>query len=1006
MGIGLDSANEGIVPRFIHSLFENLNSKKASHYSFQISVSFLELHNEDLIDLLSPVKGLNNLTIREDSHGNICWSGVREEFVRTPKELIDLLQKGSVGRTTASTDMNNTSSRSHAIFSVVLKQYISLDSESVNHNIVDFSQQQTQNTRKLVSKFHFVDLAGSERLKRTNAVGDRAKEGISINSGLLALGNVISALGDESRKASHIPYRDSKLTRLLQDSLGGNSQTLMLACASPAEINVTETLNTLKYANRARNIRNRVIINQELGETERLKSVVTRLKEELRSTDDFLRAVNDEMDSLKSEVIVLNKDIKLMADELAIVKYERDCYKQKLTQQGEDICKEAEDTITSHLSSVAEYTSTIEMLRVELMQAQEQNRQLQQDSHEDSSVTLVNTTIYNNKNHDEKIAEKRNKKRHRSIKRTKTLPKKRSISSSTLQPSNKTEKDRLWLENLKEDLETEMKFLQSYKVYIKKKYRRRTIDIPLNGTSHFDSAQDSSVYNSIEKHKLLQKLSKSLDVNAMLIQKFEKSENQNHQFTKKIDEATVKKTTVISQHKRDISEQRGHYECRLKKQQSEYQALRRKYTQLINKSDTYKNQQHSSMDQLNKKIEKLTHEKKKLLKRIKQESDRAKEKISNYDKEISKMKRQELQLLTSKKKAEREAGVQRNAYKRAAEEIVAISAQMKQIATILKKVMVYSNRKKNSTSNHVTYHNLLAKAAACANIRGYLINKSMTKKPPTAGTVKLKAATLQQHVFQKKKMIHKAIYLYQQELLSERKIVLEEEGNSEMDLSTPQYMDERIDLITLHLDTLNKQITQLTEKEVENSDDSEWTDIINNKGKDIQLGISNITDSQVAYEIALSVIRSLEPEEARFIAESFLEDIIHLKSEYQYHSLLLRHLNSTIQSFQTGLVQMRRLISHLDSSFIKMLNCPVYLEHGLILPKEQENLDVTTVKPKRLTITSPATPTAPSIKSPGYSSNLKEPHFKSCLPIFSGSSRVVVARADPAPNLLMRLTEG
>jgi hypothetical protein len=89
MGIGLDSVNEGIVPRFIHSLFENLNSKKTPYYSFEVAVSFLELHNEDLIDLLSPVKGLNNLTIREDLHGNICWTGVREESARTPKELIE-----------------------------------------------------------------------------------------------------------------------------------------------------------------------------------------------------------------------------------------------------------------------------------------------------------------------------------------------------------------------------------------------------------------------------------------------------------------------------------------------------------------------------------------------------------------------------------------------------------------------------------------------------------------------------------------------------------------------------------------------------------------------------------------------------------------------------------------------------------------------------------------------------------------------------------------------------
>jgi hypothetical protein len=117
------------------------------------------------------------------------------------------------------------------------------------------------------SKFHFVDLAGSERLKRTGAGGDRMKEGISINAGLLALGNVISALADPAKaQTSHIPYRDSKLTRLLQDSLGGNAFTVMIACVSPIEYNLNESLNTLKYGARARNIKNRAEVNEvEVG---------------------------------------------------------------------------------------------------------------------------------------------------------------------------------------------------------------------------------------------------------------------------------------------------------------------------------------------------------------------------------------------------------------------------------------------------------------------------------------------------------------------------------------------------------------------------------------------------------------------------------------------------------------------------------------------------------------------------------------------------------------------
>ncbi|XP_046806276.1 kinesin-like protein KIF21B [Lucilia cuprina] len=150
--------------------------------------------------------------------------------------------------------MNDQSSRSHAIFTILIRRQrlITSGSEYVKDDL-----------ETLTSKFHFVDLAGSERMKRTGATGERAREGISINSGLLALGNCISALGDKTKKILHVPYRDSKLTRLLQDSLGGNSQTIMIACISPSDCDFMETLNTLKYANRARNIKNKVQVNQD-----------------------------------------------------------------------------------------------------------------------------------------------------------------------------------------------------------------------------------------------------------------------------------------------------------------------------------------------------------------------------------------------------------------------------------------------------------------------------------------------------------------------------------------------------------------------------------------------------------------------------------------------------------------------------------------------------------------------------------------------------------------------
>ncbi|KAI7897830.1 P-loop containing nucleoside triphosphate hydrolase protein, partial [Cokeromyces recurvatus] len=245
---------------------------------FAIFVSFIEIYNEELVDLLNPAPPNERtpVMIREDTKGHIIWSGIKEVPVDSTEDVLRYLRMGTENRATGSTDMNAKSSRSHAIFSVTLKQ--EKWSNEVHHDgewIVTHS------------KFHFVDLAGSERLKRTAAEGDRRKEGININAGLLALGNVISALSDPSNKKSiHVPYRDSKLTRLLQDSLGGNSTTLMIACVSPAEINLTETVNTIKYACRARTIRNKVEKNESWmmnDNVDHLRHIILKLKAEIKS---------------------------------------------------------------------------------------------------------------------------------------------------------------------------------------------------------------------------------------------------------------------------------------------------------------------------------------------------------------------------------------------------------------------------------------------------------------------------------------------------------------------------------------------------------------------------------------------------------------------------------------------------------------------------------------------------------------------------------------------------
>ncbi|KAG0147379.1 hypothetical protein CROQUDRAFT_656109 [Cronartium quercuum f. sp. fusiforme G11] len=289
------SARIGIIPRAVRTIFHRIRQSPTTAKQTTIKTSYVEIYNEDLIDLVagssSSASAPGQVTIREDKDGKIIWSGLKELKVTGAREVMEILERGSSVRQTNSTDMNAQSSRSHAIFSLSLTQRKS-NSPSNGSGRRSRVASPTPGAGAdsewvtVTSKFHFVDLAGSERLKRTAAVGERVKEGISINSGLHALGNVISALGDPSKAktTTHIPYRDSKLTRLLQDSLGGNAHTLMIACVSPTEYNLNETLNTVKYANRARNIKNRAEVNAiEAGweDVEYLQSTVLKLRKEL-----------------------------------------------------------------------------------------------------------------------------------------------------------------------------------------------------------------------------------------------------------------------------------------------------------------------------------------------------------------------------------------------------------------------------------------------------------------------------------------------------------------------------------------------------------------------------------------------------------------------------------------------------------------------------------------------------------------------------------------------------
>ncbi|CAB3988481.1 Kinesin KIF21A [Paramuricea clavata] len=298
------------------------------------------------------------------------------KHVTSAKETLNSLQQGALSRTTASTNMNAQSSRSHAIFTLHITQQrvVKLNDDETMSNGV---QGQNFEYEMLTAKFNFVDLAGSERLKRTGATGDRAKEGISINCGLLALGNVISALGDKAKRGSHVPYRDSKLTRLLQDSLGGNSRTLMIACVSPSDRDFMETLNTLKYANRARNIKNKVVVNQDKASKQiaTLRSEIQTLMMELNEYKQGKRVAGEgeaHMSDMYHENTMLQTENDKLRMRIKALNHTVDEQKKRITEY---VANKSIALLNGELKGgveelIAGYVEEIEELRSRLLESE------------------------------------------------------------------------------------------------------------------------------------------------------------------------------------------------------------------------------------------------------------------------------------------------------------------------------------------------------------------------------------------------------------------------------------------------------------------------------------------------------------------------------------------------------------------------------------------------------------------------------------------------------------
>ncbi|XP_074259174.1 kinesin-like protein KIF21A isoform X14 [Saimiri boliviensis] len=409
MGTGFDvnivEEEQGIISRAVKHLFKSIEEKKhiaikngLPSPDFKVNAQFLELYNEEVLDLFDTTRDIDaknkksNIRIHEDSTGGIYTVGVTTRTVNTESEMMQCLKLGALSRTTASTQMNVQSSRSHAIFTIHVCQTRvcpQIDADNATDNKIISESAQMNEFETLTAKFHFVDLAGSERLKRTGATGERAKEGISINCGLLALGNVISALGDKSKRATHVPYRDSKLTRLLQDSLGGNSQTIMIACVSPSDRDFMETLNTLKYANRARNIKNKVMVNQDRASQQinALRSEITRLQMELMEYKTGKRIIDEEgvesINDMFHENAMLQTENNNLRVRIKAMQETVDALRSRITQlvsdQANHVLARAGEGNEEISNMIHSYIKEIEDLRAKLLESEAVNENLRKN---------------------------------------------------------------------------------------------------------------------------------------------------------------------------------------------------------------------------------------------------------------------------------------------------------------------------------------------------------------------------------------------------------------------------------------------------------------------------------------------------------------------------------------------------------------------------------------------------------------------------------------------------
>ncbi|CAD0027882.1 unnamed protein product [Aureobasidium pullulans] len=392
------------------SSLSNLHRQTSSDKSWTLTATYAEIYNEQLRDLLIPntvpEAERPQVSIREDTKGRILLTGLTQKPINSSDDLLEALSFGSNIRQTDSTAINAKSSRSHAILSLNLtlkkgpsvnrRASVQVDNSTAHDAIVTTE-----------SKLHFVDLAGSERLKNTGAQGDRAKEGISINAGLASLGKVISQLS-AAKQGGYISYRDSRLTRILQDSLGGNAITYMVACVNPAEFHLSETLNTVTYAQRARAIQSKPEIQQMTEEADkaaiiaRLQAEVaflpgdhkerreSELQDQLMDMQESYNALSGRHAKLISEISKAkednNEDTPMLRDAVGESAMERLKRSNSFAEAVEQVVMEYEKTIQSLETSLSNTRSTLSASESSLMEREAKLAYMESQAHQLQNV--------------------------------------------------------------------------------------------------------------------------------------------------------------------------------------------------------------------------------------------------------------------------------------------------------------------------------------------------------------------------------------------------------------------------------------------------------------------------------------------------------------------------------------------------------------------------------------------------------------------------------------------